>query len=190
LVISNFYQKKGLWLLFAAAAFLVHVWAILLIFQDLTWLAERTNMWDAIGVGAYGLTLALIESVFLFLIAFLLGFLVSTRWNPVKRISLMGTLAISVSTWAILGQLYFVLGWSLPASWIQALANTAHPLRILYLIVLVIVGLSVLLPVYAQLKSDKLNQMTYGFFDRLAILVVFYLFLDIASIAIIIIRNI
>jgi hypothetical protein len=72
LVISNYYQKKGLWLLFAAAAFLVHVWAIMLIFQDLAWLAERTNMWDAIGVGAYGLVVALGESVFLFLTAFFL----------------------------------------------------------------------------------------------------------------------
>ena len=116
MAISKYYQKKGLWLLFSAAAFPVHVWAILLIFQDLAWLAERTNMWDAVGVGAYGLTLALVESVFLFLIAFLLGFLVSTRWDPVKRISLMGTLVIIVSIWAILGQLYFMLGWSLPAA--------------------------------------------------------------------------
>jgi hypothetical protein len=194
LVISKYYQKKGLWLLFSAVAFLIHVWAILQIFQDLSWIAERTNMWDAIGVGAYGLTIALVESIFLFLIAILLGFLISTRWDPVKRISLMGTLVIIISIWAILGQLYFILGWSLPASWIQMLANTAHPLRILYLILyliaLVFVGPSVFLPVYAQLKSDKLGQMTYGFFDRLSTLVIMYLVLDFASIVIVIIRNI
>jgi hypothetical protein len=148
LAISKYYQKKGLWLLFSATAFLIHVWAILLIFQDLSWLAERTNMWDAIGVGAYGLVLALVESVFLFLIV------------------------------------------SVPASLIQALANTAHPLRILYLIALVIVGFSVLLPVFAQLKSDKFSQMTCEFFDRLAMLVVLYLVLDFVSILVIIIRNI
>ena len=190
MAISKYYQKKGLWLLFSATAFLIHVWAILLIFQDLSWLAERTNMWDAIGVGAYGLVLALVESVFLFLIVFLLGFLVSTSWDRGKRISLMGTLAIIVSIWSILGQLYFLLDWSVPASLIQALANTAHPLRILYLIALVIVGFSVLLPVFAQLKSDKFSQMTCEFFDRLAMLVVLYLVLDFASILVIIIRNI
>jgi hypothetical protein len=189
LAISKYYQKKGLWLLFSATAFLIHVWAILLIFQDLSWLAERTNMWDAIGVGAYGLVVALMESVFLFLVAFILGFLVSTKWDPIKRISLMGTLVIIVSIWAILGQLSFMLGWSLPAAWIQTLAHTAHPLRILYLIAMTLVGLTVLLPVYAQLKSDKLSQMTYEFFDRLAMLVVLYLVLDFASIVIIIIRN-
>ena len=102
----------------------------------------------------------------------------------------MGTLVIIVSIWAILGQLYFMLGWSLPAAWIQTLAQTAHPLRIIYLIALILVGLSVLLPVYAQLKSDKLSQMTYEFFDRLAMLVVLYLVLDFASIVIIIVRNI
>jgi hypothetical protein len=101
----------------------------------------------------------------------------------------MGTLAIIVSIWTILGQLYFLLEWSFPASFIQTLANTEHPLRILYLIALIIVGLSVLLPVYAQLKLDKLSQMSYEFFDRLAILVVLYLVLDFASIVIIIIRN-
>jgi hypothetical protein len=190
LAISKYYQKKGLWLLFSATAFLIHVWSILLIFQDLSWLAERTNMWDAIGVGAYGLALALAESIFVFLIATLLGFLVSAKWSEPRRISLMGTLVIIVLVWAILGQLYFLLEWSLPISWIQALANTAHPLRILYLSALIMVGLSVLLPAYAQLKSDKLNQMTNGFFDRLAMLVILYLILDFVSIVIIIIRNI
>jgi hypothetical protein len=179
-----------LWLLFSASSFLIHVWALLLVFQDLSWLAERTNMWDAISVGAYGLVFALVESIFVFLLAFVLGLLVSTRWNENSRVSLMGTLVMVVTIWAILGQLYFLLSWSFPDSLIRALVNQAHPLRILYLLALFIITPTVVVPVFAQLKSDKLNQMTYGFFDRLSILLLLYLGIDLISIIIIIIRNI
>jgi hypothetical protein len=190
LVISKFYSRKGLWLLFSVSAFLVHVWALLLIFQDLSWLAERTNMWDAIGVGAYGLVFALLESVIVFVAAIFLGFLVLTAWNETTRISLLGSLVMMASIWAILGQLNFMLGWSPPASLIQWLASTEHPLRILYLLVLLIVTPTVGLTVFAQLKFNKLNRWTYGFFDRLSLLLILYLLMDLISIIILLIRNV
>ncbi len=189
MVISKFYSKKGLWLLFSAAAFLLHVWALILIFRDLSWVAERSNMWDAIGVGAYGLVIVLTESFLVFLVTALLGFLVSTKWSESQRVSLMGTLIFIISLWAILGQLFFLVEYSFPASWIQTLAGTAHPVRILYAIGFLLVMPTVLFPVYGQLNSPKLNQITYEFFDRISLLVILYLMLDIVSIAIILIRN-
>lgn len=44
-------------------AFSLHLWALILIFRDVSWVAERINMWDAIGVASYGLVLAFIESL-------------------------------------------------------------------------------------------------------------------------------
>jgi len=178
-----------LWLLFSAAAFLIHVWALILIFQDLSWVAERNNMWDAIGVGAYGLLIALIESLLVFLVIALCGFLVSTKWNEAQRVSLMGSLVFIVLLWTILGQLYFLLEYTFPAAWIQTLASTAHPVRVLYTIALLVVTPTVFLPVYGQLNSVKLNQFTYEFFDRISLLVMLYLVIDILSVIIVFIRN-
>lgn len=189
MAISKYYSKKGLWLLFSAVAFIIHVWALILIFRDLSWVAERTNMWDAIGVGTYGLVIALLESILVFLVAFLLGFLVSTKWDKIRRISLVGTLVFIVSIWAILGQLYFLLGYSFPTSWIQTLASTTRPLRILYALSFLVVTSTVLIPTYWQLKSTKLNQVTCEFFDRISLLVILYFAMDIISIVIVIIRN-
>jgi hypothetical protein len=146
-------------------------------------------MSDAIGVGAYGLLIALLDSIFIFLITILLGFLVPTTWDHPRRISLMGTLIFIVSIWAILGQLYFLLGYSFPPTWIQALANTTRPLRILYALSFFLVIFSVLIPVYGQLKSDKLNTVTCEFFERISLLVILYLALDIISIIVIVVRN-
>ena len=176
-------------MLFSIVALPIHVWALILIFRDLSWVAERTNMWDAIGVGAYGLVLALLESFLVFFVASLAGFLVSTKWDETRRIALIGTLVTIVSIWAILGQLYFLLEYSLPVNLIQALASTARPLRILYGIVFMIVTPTVLLPTYAQLRSIRLNQLSLAIFDRLSLLVVLYLIMDLISIAVIFIRN-
>jgi hypothetical protein len=178
-----------LWLLFSAAAFLIHVWALVLIFRDLSWVAERNNMWDAIGVGAYGLMIAIVESFLVFLVTALLGLLVSMKWDQTHRVSFMGTLIFIVLLWAIMGQLYFLLEYSFPPSWIQALASTAHPIRILYVISILLVTPTVLLPAYGQLNSAKLNQFTYEFFDRISLLVILYLVIDFISLIIVIIRN-
>jgi len=189
LVINRYYSKRDLWLLFSAVAFPSHVWALILIFRDLSWVAERTNMSDAIGVGAYGLVIALLDSIFAFLITILLGFLVSPKWDQPRRISLIGTLALIVSSWAILGQLYFLTGYSFPPTWIQALANTTRPLRILYALSFCVATFSVFIPVYGQLKFDRLNAITCEFFERISVLVILYLGLDIISIIIIVVRN-
>jgi len=46
-------------MLFLISAFPLHVWTLLLAFRDFSWLTERTNLWDAIGVLSYGLIYAL-----------------------------------------------------------------------------------------------------------------------------------
>src|SRR3972149_6026554 len=55
---SKQYSKKGLWTLFLMCAFPLHVWAFILSFMDFSWVAERTNTWDALGVISYGFSLS------------------------------------------------------------------------------------------------------------------------------------
>ncbi|MGB7873446.1 MAG: hypothetical protein WBL25_03605 [Anaerolineales bacterium] len=184
------YSKQGLWSLFLVCAFPLHVWTIILAFRDFSWVTERTNSWDAIGVVSYGLIFAFIESVVVFLVATLLGFLVSKKWNEDRRISLMGILVLITSLWAIINYLYFMLNVSVPGGTILFMAGLAHPLRFIYTVSLVLVGLSVVMPVYFVLRSEKFLKGIQGLFERLSLLTLFYLFFDFVGLVIVIVRNV
>ena len=117
------YSKQGLWSLFLICAFPLHIWTIILTLRDFSWVSERTNSWDAIGVVSYGLLFAFIESVIVFLVFTLLGFLVSKKWTEDQRIALLGSLVTIASLWAIAGYLFFMLKVNIPGTTILFLAG-------------------------------------------------------------------
>jgi len=184
------YSKQGLWSLFLICAFPLHVWTIILALRDYSWVAERTNSWDALGVISYGLIFALFESVVVFLGAVLLGFLVSKKWDEDRRVTLMGTLVFIASLWAMVSYLFFLLGISISGKTILFLAGMAHPLRFMYVISLALVGLTVAIPTYFVLCSESFPQGIKGLFERLSLLTQFYLFFDFIGLVIVIVRNV
>lgn len=184
------YTKQGLWSLFLICAFPLHLWTIILAFRDFSWVTERTNSWDAVGVLSYGLIFAFIESVAVFLVTVLLGFLISKKWGEDRRIALLGTLVLVASLWAMTSYLYFMLQTTIPAETIAFLTNLAHPLRLLYAVSLALAGITVALPTYLVLQSEKFMQGVKAFFERLSVLTLFYLFFDFVGLIIVIVRNI
>lgn len=184
------YSKQGLWSLFLICAFPLHVWTIILAFRDFSWVSERTNSWDAIGVISYGLLFAFIESIVIFLVTVLLGFLVSSKWSEDRRITLLGALILVTSLWAMASYLYYMLQVSIPPGTINYLVNLAHPLRYLYALSLALAGITVALPTYLVLRSEKFMQGAKAFFERLSVLTLFYLFFDFVGLVIVIVRNI
>ena len=146
-------------------------------------------MWDAIGVVSYGLVNVFIESLLFFVTITLLGLLVSTRWNENRRVALLSVLALVTALWSIEGQAYFVWGSYLPAQFLRYVASTEHPLRLLYAAALTIVVPTVVIPVYLVLQSDRFLNLVQGFIERISLLTVLYLFLDLLAIIIILIRN-
>ena len=184
------YSKQGLWNLYLICAFPLHFWTIILAFRDFSWVTERTNSWDAIGVVSYGLIFAFIESIVVFLVALLLGFLVSKKWNENRRLILVSVLVFITSLWAMVSYLYFMLNVSVPSKTIVMIAGLAHPLRFLYAICLGFAGLTVLLPTYFILRSDKFLGFIKGIFERLSTLTIFYLLFDFIGLIIVVIRNV
>lgn len=184
------YSRPGLWSLFLMCALPLHVWTLILAFRDVSWVAARTNAWDAVGIISYGLVFAFIESLTVFLAVALLGVLVSTRWPEDRRIALLGVLAIAAGAWAIAAQAYFVWSLHLPAAFLEFLARSAHPLRILFALGFGLVIPTVFLPAWAVLRSDRFLGSVQAAIERLAVLIGFYLFLDILGLLVIIIRNI
>ena len=183
------FTKSGLWQLFVATAFPIHVWAIVLILMDLSWIAERTNYWDAIGVAGYGLMFALFESLLIFAVLVLIGFVLPKNWKESKRVTLLGALMLVTAIWAMLGQLYFLLELSFPIGVIQFLTGQEHPLWFLYGGFLIVVFPTVLLSAYFAAFSEKFQNAFLAIMDRLSPLMGLYLFLDVVGIVIVIIRN-
>jgi hypothetical protein len=187
---TKFYSKQGLWTLFLMCAFPLHFWTIILVIRDFSWVIARTNLWDGFGVASYGLLLAIIESVILFLVTALLGLLVSRKWNEERRITLLSVLYLVTAFWAIISQLYFLAGISIPQFAISFMAQSAHPTRVVYVFLALLIILTTLLPTYLVLKSNKGLQIVMELIDRLSLLTMFYLFLDVAGLIIIFIRNV
>jgi hypothetical protein len=184
------YSRRELWSLFLICAFPLHVWTIILAFRDFSWVTERTNSWDAVGVVSYGLIFTFIESVVITLVAVLLGFLILKKWGEERRVTLMGLLVVITSLWAMVSYLYFMLQVSVSGETIDFLVGLAHPLRFLYAVSLALVGSTVALPTYFVLRSEKVFKGVQGLFERLSLLTQFYLFFDIVGLIIVVYRNI
>ena len=158
-------------------------------FRDFSWVTERTNAWDAIGAISYGLLFAFIESLLVFLVTTLSGFLLPRQWSIEKRISFLTLLILVTSLWAMVSQLLFLWNVGLPAWAIDALRNSGHPLRILYAACLAVVAGTVLLPVYFFLRAKKGVPIMQNIIERLSLLTTFYLCFDVLGVIIILIRN-
>jgi hypothetical protein len=161
-----------------------------MVFRDISWLTERTNAWDAIGVASYGMIFAFTESVVIFLIVALLGLLTPNHWETDRRIAFLALLILIISIWGMISQLLFLWNTSLPTQAIQILRSSDHPLRILYAACLVVVTPTVLLPIYSFIRSKKAVTVMQNLMERLSLLTMFYLFFDLLALIIVIIRNI
>ena len=153
-------------------------------------MAERTNLWDAIGVASYGLLNAFVESLIFFIALALLGWLIPTKWTEDRRVALLSVLALLTALWAIDGQSYFIWGNYVPEGILEYARSSDHPLRLLYAGTLAMVLPSILIPVYLVLKSDRFLKLVQSFIERTSLLAILYLFFDLVGLIIIIIRNI
>jgi hypothetical protein len=187
---SKYYKKTDLWTLFLISAFPLHVWTLLLAFRDISWLTERTNLWDAVGVLSYGLIYALFESVAIYVIILLLGFLITPFWSIKQRVTALGLSITMVSLVAIVGQLYYMQGWTLSDPLIAFLAQTGHPLRWLYGTAIAVILLVVVLPILLVFRSPRTITVWNEITDRISLLMTMYLPLDFAALCIVVYRNV
>ncbi|MBT3391785.1 MAG: hypothetical protein HN413_15410 [Chloroflexi bacterium] len=180
-------SKPNLWTLFLMTAFPTHVWTILLAFQDFSWMTARNNSWDAVGVGAYGLLAAFVESIFVFVVALLLSLLLPRSWDEKKRLAALTGLIFIVAIAEILNQLYFLNG--LPPSIFAFLLHSGHPLRYLYGTTLVVSIAALALSLYFTATSKKFVDAAQNIIERLSLLTMLYLLLDFVGLVIVVVRN-
>ncbi len=188
--ITKRYTKQGLWSLFLMCVFPLHVWTLILAFRDFSWVSERTDAWDAVGVVAYGLLFTLVETLLIFGILVLLGYLVLTYWDVDHRVALLSCLVWIAAIWAMLDQLFFLAGASLPHWFIAFLVSSGHPLRVFYVVLIGLIGITVAVPAWFVLRPGRGYAIMRGLMERLSTLAVFYLVLDLIAVVIVIVRNV
>jgi hypothetical protein len=158
-------------------------------FRDFGWVALRTTAWDALGLVAYSLAVALMETVLVFAVLLLLGLLIPWSWPAGKRATLLGTLFLLLASWAIFSKLFGLYGSPIPEGVLQALRLGGHPLRMAWGVVFPLVAASIALPVIMFVRSRRFQESLPGVFDRLVVLSSFYIFLDFLGLLIILVRN-
>jgi hypothetical protein len=169
--------------------FPIHAWALLMGFRDFSWVALRTSVWDALGLLSYSSVFALLETTGIFLILVVCGFLIPNQIDLEKRLAFVGTSYLIIAIWAILGQLYSMLGYALPGWFINFLVSTDHPFRYLWGIVFLLVTVSVSAPLVLIARREKFRKMIVESFDRVSTVSSLYIFFDLIGIVIIVIRN-
>ncbi len=183
--------KAGEWFkLFLVCLFPLHVWTLLMTFRDINWVAERSDMWDAIGFSGYAMLYTLVESAFLFGFVALLSLLVPRTWGYLLKFNTLSLTAFVLAGWSIMEQLILIVLWT-------PLRHLAASLPFLVTspflrngVFALLVTLTILLPLLLMRRSTKLQQTVYDLLDRLTLLSGLYLIIDAAAIILIIVRNI
>ncbi len=129
------------------------------------------NIWDTIGVIAYTLAIALLETVILFLLAVIPGLIIPERWMSGKYVTLASVLATVLALVAIALQVSII---------------NEYPKRFLLIgIILILIG-----SIIAVFRVPKLEGITSSTAQRLLLLTGIYIFFDLIGVAIVLIRNV
>lgn len=135
----------------------------------------RLSTWDFVGVIAYSLAFALLESILVFFILLVLAFILPARLFRSKFVALSGVVVLLATGWFI----YLQYNRDL-------ITNREVKVLVLWLVsFLLAVGIFSLL----VHRSKRLETSIQGLAQRLAILAALYIFVDLIAVAIVVLRN-
>lgn len=184
------FSKQHAWKFFLVIAFPIHLWAIILWFLDFETVAQRTNIWDAVGEGAYFLIFAFFESVVIFGLLFVLLLLLPKRLDENKTYLVVATLYLVIAGWFLLEQARF-LPFLPEDNWLILRLQLVDSLRSNTGKVLAVVFLgSIVLTPSLVLRYEKIGTVISSLFERIGTLSILYLILDIFSLVVVIVRNV
>lgn len=177
--------------LFLVVSFPIHLWTIFLFLRDFSWLADQRSSWDALGVGAYSMIIAFLDSLFVFIFCILLNFMLPNRWKEDRRLSMIILFYYVVVVWAVLVRILRYHIGQYPGVIERLFLDTAHPLRYIFFAIGIMAVFALLMiagVISAHLNQSKLIARLHTFYDRIMVLAVFYLLLDVAGLVVLFVR--
>lgn len=175
--------------LFLVMAFPIHLWVVLVGFQDLAYIISLNTPWDGVGFVSYLLLYSLIDSILIFLLISAISLLTPISWNYHYRFIWLSWLGISLTIFSIIEQ-YFLLEWFISFDFLQGLKWLSYPLYVGAALVIELIVSNWAIPIWLIRPYHRVQERLYSISEKLATLAGFYLFLDLAAIAIIVWRNI
>lgn len=182
-------SKKELFHLFLVGAFPIHLWSILRVFTDFRSVIEQKSLWYAFGYLSYSLVIALFESVLFFIVILLISMLLPKRWKSQKVIAVLSLLAVMIGLGGMAYQGFYILLENPPQIFSWMVEHMVANKKITFGVLSLMGVTSLLLPIYWIDKSDKIQGVILEVSDRLTLLSLIYLTMDLAGIIIVLIRN-
>lgn len=170
--------KSEYFRLFLVCAFPVHFWAYINLLNDMPSMVLEMGVWRIMGVAAYVLVFALLESIFVFGLLLLISFVLPERLFGVKFVH-VGTIFILTSSFCFLF-IHLYSQWEIKSLSFEY-----------WLALWVLIGLSVfLIAVYWLTVNQRVQKLFQSGIESLAVLSLAYISLDMVGLLVIIIRNI
>jgi hypothetical protein len=170
----GFPTKRESFYIFAACVFPIHVWLIITVLREVPAWMMRVTGWDLIGIIAYSLVYGLIESVLVFGAVFLFVILLPIAALRHKIVAVAsGTVFVSALWFVILHYNEHWIGTRQVAPLLAWLTTYLLGLGGFYLLV------------HRSLRVEKLVN---AFVERVAVLSILYLGLDLLGLMIVIMR--
>jgi hypothetical protein len=178
--------------LFLAVVFPIHFWAILLFILNAP-NPQNANAWgEALAIAGYILLFALVESAAVFVVLLLLAWLLPRRWMPEQRLgALLAILALLV-LWALVSQLATLLVIPQTPFFVYIginLANTLLYRQIAFGLMVIFVLLTVVAALHLG-SSPRFAKRLGPLLERIELLSVLYLLLDLAAFVFVVSRNV
>ena len=181
-------RAKSFFSLFLIAAFPIHLWSLLMIFRDIEFVSERTEMWDAYGYAGYALMIAMFESLVIALILWAISLILPKKWARTRIFTAISSIYLILAGASIVDMAFHAFNEvRISRQYLYGLET--YPTLTYALIAGSILLLSAL-AVGLIIKSEKFNKGLQEAFERISLLSYFYLVLDVFGIILVIIRNV
>lgn len=184
-------SKEHLIKLFFGIVFPLHFWAILIFILNAPNPQTRSEWGEFFGIISYILILALLESIFFFLVFVIGSYLLPKQWEEERVYKLLLSVFYLFIFWAVIAQVGMVapVAHSKLTLWMAInLSNTALYRTVAFVGVIFLFSLIVLFQLY-RLTKGRMPERIVGFAERAMPLSTIYLFLDVAGFIYVLTRN-
>lgn len=172
---KRFPERQQLIYVFLASAFASNVWALYNITQEIPAWILRLSLGEMMGVMAHNLYLALLDSLPIFILLTIASVILPAAWLKKRFVSIGSAVAVLTAVWLIVLHKTNLIGTRDTtglALWVGS-----------YVVVTAVVY-------FVIQRNEKANKGVANFVERLALLAGIYIFIDVISIIIVIVRNI
>jgi hypothetical protein len=174
---SKWSAKTEYFKLFLVCAFPIHVWAYISLLNDIPAMQLQVSILHILSIASYVLTFAFFESVFIFGLILLVFLFLPERLFELKLVHLVAILIITISISLSFIHLYDY--WE-----IESLSFAD------WIVLWVLIGLFILITsLYLLTRTQRAQTILQSGIDRLAVLSLVYISLDILSLFVITGRN-